>query len=237
MRILILTENLFNEQSFQDNLNRLNYEVFVSSSVLSQWRENHFLENLLNTFSIIIVSETIAQSEASKIIASVEEQETIFLRKIESSPTKQLEAKLKEQGFEGWLAQEASLAELREILFKYRQRIVASKPTVVSGENASFNVQVSDILKLNLRVIDEKILFALIQNGKKIVSREDLIQSVWQKEADHSSLSQISYRITRIKENIFKVFGLSSAIVTEWGKGYRLSDEFFEAFVKNDIQI
>lgn len=229
MGILIVTENIFNEQQLHQNLQRLNYEVFTSYEVLKNWRKYQTLGQWANLFSIIIVSETISTSESYQLIESVQNQEVVFLRKLDEEPSEVMAQELTTKGYNGWLSTTATLAELREMLFACRKVPAAIEP--LHREKPIHSISAWDLLRMNLSTIDEKILQSLMEHGTTTISREELIQEIWESEPNNSNLSQLSFRVGRLKQNIQDTFGVEAAIVTDWRKGYRLSQEFHDLFL------
>ena len=57
-RILIITTNILNEENFQNKLQRLHYEVFVSETVIDLFSDNSN-SKYLDLFPVIILSETL----------------------------------------------------------------------------------------------------------------------------------------------------------------------------------
>lgn len=231
LAILVLTENVSNEQQFHENLQRLNYEVFTSAQVLQQWRKTQKLEGWSELFSLLVISETISTEEADDIVRSISHDQMDFLRKVDTTPSEGSEQKLLEKGYGGWLMGTASLNQLRETLFAYRKKRWQSGTKNSTRPSFTSQMAVWDILKLNLSPVEEKMLRILMQHSTMTISRKDIIQEIWEDEPNNSNLSQLSYRIGSIKRKITHVFGLKEPIITDWRKGYRLSQEFCELFL------
>lgn len=235
MCILVLTENVFNEQPFYDNLQRLNYEVFTSFELLKYWRKYQNLATWLELFSVVIVSETISDATAEQLISSLNRLDVIFLRKLDQVPTETEAQELLAKGYSAWLSSQASLAEIREALFTYRERTSLASPSNNQIEHS--NIKIWDLLRMSLPTIDQKILRLLIKSGMQPVRREELIQEIWQTSPTNSNLSQLSFRIGRLKQNISEMFGIKQAIVTDWRVGYHLSQECYQLFTKADSPV
>ena len=65
-RILILTKNISVELYLQEQLQKLNYEVFVSVSMWERWRQTSRLEPFMETCQWIFLSETLSDAEAKE---------------------------------------------------------------------------------------------------------------------------------------------------------------------------
>lgn len=226
-RILLLTENIYIEADFQKRLQNLNYEVFLSGSLFDGWRKEKELCQLMDIFQIIIVSETIANNDAEALAAYFTEQPIVLIRKTEQLPTEQLEKKWDTAGFIGWINNDLPMEELREKMFQYRDTGLSRKLKQIQGSPEAA------IANLRLSNTEEKLLKILLENKSEVVSRRDISLSLWEVEPNPSILSQISYKIGQIKHKIEQSYGISSAIVTDWRKGYHLNPEFVQQIEGN----
>lgn len=225
MSILILTENVFNEQPFYNNLQRLNYEVFTSFELLKYWQKNKELSYLLDLFSIVIISETISLALANQIVKSLKKPELVFIRKLDQIPTETEAVELEAQGFNAWLSSNASLDDIRETLFAYREK---TRISITSTEESNHtNIKILSLISVSLTPTEQRILGILMKNGTQPVRREELVREIWHTMPTNSNLSQLSYRISHLKKVVSEMFGINEAIVTSWGLGYQLSQECY----------
>lgn len=66
-KVIILTRNIIIEQEFQNELQRLDYEVFVLKEFFDVDKPNYF-EDILSLFDIVIFSETLTNQEFNEIL-------------------------------------------------------------------------------------------------------------------------------------------------------------------------
>lgn len=235
-RVLILTENISNENQFSKNLQRLNYEVFVSTSLLEIWRKTRTLSEDSRMFPLLILSETISNGEAEEIVLSVENQGFTFIRKVEEPPKEQVEAEWKTMGIDSWVTSQTTLESLRENFIQYRAK--NSQETFQSeGAKDMQEIKANLFMLLRLAPIEEKIMTLLIDREGKLVSRDELVFEIWGTQATKSHLSQLSFRTGRIKKIIEDIYGIRSAILTDWNKGYRLDPYFYQQLTEQQLEV
>lgn len=224
--ILILTNNISNEKNFCGKIQQLNYEVFCSTLILNYWRENNSLGKWEDYFPIVMLSETVSDLEASELVKSVASKKTAVFRIVDTSVDEQKAEILKNEGFQEWITKNESFNELRELLFIYSAKQINQEKE--NKENKSPSISSWKLLKIKLSPVEERILDVLIEAKAATVSREDLVKTIWREDPNNSNLSQVSYRIKRIKHSIEEVFDIPDGVVTDWRKGYRLNDEFYQ---------
>ncbi|MGO3779225.1 MAG: helix-turn-helix domain-containing protein, partial [Enterococcus viikkiensis] len=79
-KVIILTRNIIIEQDFQNELQRLDYEVFVLKEFFAEDKPQYF-EEILSLFDIVIFSETLTNQEFTDILPIVLEKELHYLRR------------------------------------------------------------------------------------------------------------------------------------------------------------
>ncbi len=115
---------------------------------------------------------------------------------------------------------EVLMAKVRALL--RRSYDFAADTAVLQHKNVFLNINDLSLVygehKLELTKNEHKILITLIQNKKKIVSREKLMESLWQTDSfvDDNTLT---VNINRIR-NKLNTIGLSGFITTKVGSGY-----------------
>lgn len=230
-RILLLTENINLETKVQNRLQKLNYEIFLSASLLEKFRDQRPLRQLGDLFPIIIISETIANHEAEILANYFSSSVTVVIRKTEEPPSQQLENKWQAAGFVGWISNDLSMEQLREKLFQYRRTGLVEKSDLlkVAPEAVLDN--------LHLSAMEKELLQLLLDRKDEVVSRRDISLKIWKEEPNPSTLSQISYKIGRIKHKIRQTYDIPSAIVTDWRKGYHLDPDFIQQIEASRMSI
>ena len=79
------------------------------------------------------------------------------------------------------------------------------------------------------RKVFEKLLEAYPQSG--VLSRKELCEHLWQDGDTPSNMSQLSCLINKLKRK-FELHGIAGeTITTLWGRGYKLSSEFYERWL------
>lgn len=229
-RVLLLSENISIENHFYENLQRLNYEVFSSASLLEVVKKKTSLANFLNIFQIIIVSETISKADAKVIIENLEDFSGVILRKTDEVPLDKKEQEWQAEGFTGWVLNSYSLEALREKMAKYKE-LGKQQEDLQPQRNLSL-----ELLEMKLTPSERTILSTLMTYEAEIVPREILCEALWGEKANASRLSQLSFRIGKIKEKIANDLGVVNPIVTVWKKGYRLQGDFYQELDQNAIK-
>ncbi|MEO1769545.1 winged helix-turn-helix domain-containing protein [Candidatus Enterococcus ferrettii] len=233
VQIMILTENIANETYFYEKLQRLNHEAFVSCSVLNSWRSGQKIDSWIKNFSLLVISETIADNDALKLLDTVKKHDIFLLRKLDEYPLKEEKSDLELQGFYHWIFSQASLTELRESLFFLRELDQTSLGQHLAHDDAYLQNTLT-IFREKLPPINRQIFLALEKQNGQVISREQLSTQIWG-YCNRSSLSQLSSRMKTIKQTIFEEFSYDHAICTEWKNGYSFSNSFYQEVIKKVI--
>lgn len=226
VRVLLLTENVYIEGDFQRKLEKLNYEVLTSTSILQNLEDERFLKSLLNIFQIVIVSESVSNLESAEIIKSIDNQEVAILRKMEELPSDKKQSELIASGFSGWISSEAGLEDMRETLIQYKN-ILNQQKEEASDEARQKRIDLN-LLRVKLTPLERTLLTILMENGTNIVSRNDLVKILWGDEINQSHLSQLSFKVGKIRTKIQDTFGFYNGVMTVWKYGYRLNPDFYQ---------
>ncbi|MGG5371637.1 winged helix-turn-helix domain-containing protein [Enterococcus sp. AZ196] len=226
MKILLLTNNLLNEAIFIKKIQILDHEVFVSQSLLKTKNWAELLEISLY-FDGIIFSETVSNIEMKNVLHNLKQLELPIIRKLISNDTLIKEENKREcmmdKYFEFHI--ESSLIDLRELL----SGLPFQEKKSVSTERDK--LRFSD---LRLSSKEKKVLLMLHYSDEKILSRKELVNSIWEVEENESTLSQLSSIIKRIRRKILESGVSSSAITTLWGRGYLLEYELYDHIIFPD---
>lgn len=178
-------------------------------------------------FDGIIFSETVSNIEMKNVLHNLKQLELPIIRKLISNDTLIKEENKREcmmdKYFEFHI--ESSLIDLRELL----SGLPFQEKKSVSTERDK--LRFSD---LRLSSKEKKVLLMLHYSDEKILSRKELVNSIWEVEENESTLSQLSSIIKRIRRKILESGVSSSAITTLWGRGYLLEYELYDHIIFPD---
>lgn len=215
-KVIILTRNIIIEQDFQNELQRLDYEVFVLKEFYDVDRPQYF-EDILSLFDIVIFSETLTNQEFTEILPIVVEKELHYLRRTDE-PVPTIDDN-------HCLSIDCSLTELREFLLMSDTR-EGQADLIAKGLMRQSEMKKQDLVLLysSLNNIEKKIINALAEGGGKIISRDELCNKVWNNDVSKSRLVQMSTAVGNIRKKIAHAHIDNVRIITYWGNGYRLHD-------------
>ncbi|MDT2828548.1 helix-turn-helix domain-containing protein [Enterococcus viikkiensis] len=215
-KVIILTRNIIIEQDFQNELQRLDYEVFVLKEFFAEDKPQYF-EEILSLFDIVIFSETLTNQEFTDILPIVLEKELHYLRRTDE-PVPNIDDN-------HCLSIECTLTELREFLLLGDKRQGQSE-TISKGLVRQSEQKKQDLVLFysSLNNIEKKIISALAEGAGKIISRDELCNKVWNHEVSKSRLVQMSTAVGNIRKKIAHAHIDNVRIITYWGNGYRLHD-------------
>ncbi|MBO0454267.1 winged helix-turn-helix domain-containing protein [Candidatus Enterococcus murrayae] len=179
---------------------------------------------LLDTFQIVLLSETIPNRETEELLERTSPSNVIVLQIVEKIPEEEELLKKQEQGINYFLPKHASLEEVRELLSFEGIGDFVTQSKHSSSECVSITDKEVFLSKLSLTPQEQKLLQELIRVKGKVLSRKELCQQIWNKELTNSTQSQLSFLIKKIKRKIEDANLDSSCIKTLWGKGYSFDD-------------
>lgn len=138
--ILILTKNLLAEQSFQNVLQSLNYEVFCSVELLKCLENKEKALQISQGFQAIVFSEVLTDQEIQKALTHVNIESSLLIRKCFNEPSSSEKEELVEMGINMWIYREQNIDILRELLSielnkftrKKKKRVLFYRKTVNS---------------------------------------------------------------------------------------------------------
>ncbi|EOH93044.1 winged helix-turn-helix domain-containing protein [Enterococcus pallens] len=213
MNVLILTKCIPVEEEFVKRLHMLGYEVFCSCALLSSLKNKISSDNITKYFQIIIISETVSDTEVESLLKRREFPSSILYRK--SSSLTQVPQNMERQ-IQDIIITNEELESLRE---KLSQR---NRNDAVSKLSDSSSLSKSDLESFIPFSKKEKMVFEILRDADgDIVSREEICGKIWS-EVTHSNLAQISSIIKRIKIKFVDLGMDEDSVQTFWGKGYRL---------------
>lgn len=225
-RILLLTENILVDESFQKKLQILNLEVFTSATFIKEIEDDRVPAYMLNYFQIAILSETIAEAKADRIAAILKKANIDVVRKFDQFPCEELELKYINKWQQNWLNNGATIEDIRER--------ISSSPLEHSSTDVLRIKEKAQQQNIHLTKRERKLLERLSLAEGQTVSREDLCHYIWEdKQVTQSRLSALSAIVQGIsKKN--QQLGIQRSIHTFWGRGYSYDKEFIKLLKKGD---
>ncbi|MGM0113142.1 helix-turn-helix domain-containing protein [Enterococcus sp. DIV0187] len=225
-RILILTKNLSVESHLQEQLQKLNYEVFTTTSIRDIWVHSQRMDNLVKSFRWIFLSETITEEEAKAFAQQFQFNVDCLVRIVGEEPSEESVSEWNTWHISDWILTNTTLERLREklthkaLLYQValtdgKQRTpVYEKELVLEQKKRTFPLYFSDV---HFTKLEKKIICRLMAATNQTLSREQLCHG-WSSNNINSKLSQLSSAITKIKKKVMDAYGIEDAIRTMWGK-------------------
>lgn len=209
-KIVVLTNNVYAEQSFQDKLLVLSHEVYCSKCLLEE-----LPSELITYFDILLFSETIPDQDVSKLLTGIKDQNIVVVRKSVERLSTEEKADWVEQGIAGWLDYTVTIEKLRESL----DEIIRANPTPLTKTAAKSTVS----RKIKFSKIEYRIICTLLEQEDFFMTRPDLCWHLWNEQPSNSRLVQLSTMVNNIRRKLRLEGVEADAIKTLWNKGYQLS--------------
>lgn len=146
-RILVLTKNILVEQTFQQQLQYLNYEVFCTNCF--EETVEHEL-TFFNYFDAIVLSETLSQNDCLRLLGSLSSLEKPIYRRSQSMCNKREAEIWQERGIIRWLGLKDSLEEIREKIDTVDQSFAEVTAELLDDQVKRFALQKRATLFKNL---------------------------------------------------------------------------------------
>lgn len=211
MSILLLTNSLPAEREFVEQLNFLGYEVYSSTKLIQTLSKQMRPDQIEKHFEIIIFSETLPDIVLTEICQNSNSLPPQVFRR--TYQQEQVESKETEE-VNGitirYLPIQLPLEALREELIPRKQLLKGQK----------WNT--SSLMKLNLSVQEQKVLFFLMDNKGNPVSREKCCIELWGSPTTSSQFARLSYIVKSIKDKIDMLGIQNMRLETVWGRGYKI---------------
>ncbi len=233
--ILVLTKNVLVEQRLQEQLQRLNYEVYCSADFLNQLLMGIEVDPIFDIHQTIILSETVANQEIQQILDTLLKQDRVVLRKFGGDPTDKEKEQLRSLGIHDYLIDGDSLDQLREQLAEKLAKFENNQPRTVLIHQMPGKKDLKD-LRIKFSKMEKKTLQRLIEAKGESVSRQDMCTALWDDEPNNSHLSQLSLLIKRVKHKLELEGFEDEAIETIWGYGYRLSPKVAQKIKNSEMK-
>jgi len=224
-KILIITKNPLAEQELQLSLQKINDEVFCTSSLLEQ---ADFHPEVIGYFSIAILSDTISSLELSKYLASLKQRGLLLLRKGSKDQLKETDFDWMVSQIDEWYTEETSMEEFIEKIAGMKEQIGELKSDV----NKIYSKFISKLTKN-----ERKVLYFLYKSKGAQLSREDLCAEIWGSGMNTSNVCQLSFLVSCIREKMIHVGLDENELKTLWGRGYQLGDTLVTLLDKNEFSL
>lgn len=233
------------ERQLQEQLQRLDHEVFVSKYLFEESQYQFLTGKLINFFHLILISETVTDGELLRILPILKQQRKIVFRKSEIELDKVDQEYWIDQGIQGWISCDTKIERLREQLSKIIENDFLEQKNVIAREKGGLTmlqfrqppIQKMKEIKLSdckFANNEKRLLGVLINKRNELCSREEICKVLWESEPTNSKLAQLSSLIKKMKRRFKNLEIYEEMIQTKWGKGYMLTDSFFEYFIDDD---
>lgn len=235
-RILILTKNISVDTHLQKQLQKLNYEVLISVSLWDHWDHSRKLDNFIQAFQLIFLSETISNEEAKEFGKQL--RNDCLIRIVGEVPSESTLAEWSNWYISDWIMTNASLERLREKLI-YKHQVLQNE--FINDHLGNYPMEQRKLIvpiyfsDIHFTKLEKEIIHRLIK-AKNLSLRRDALCQGWRSKNQNSKFSQLSSAVTRIRKKVVEVYGIEEAIRTLWGEGYQLSKYFYHCLVKGEFQ-
>lgn len=234
--ILLLTKSLISEQALEQQLQQLDFEVYATKCVMESALYGNDDLSLLHNFEIILVSETISNSELSRLLPVIKDTGAVIVRKTDSILSEEEKTDWKNQGVIGWIRTKTSLEELRESLDDVMPaRSTMNRTSNIIAMKRTKEKRTFDTLALTHK--ERMLLTLLFQANRSTISREELSLKLWNQESCNSTMTQLSTLVHRVKIKLADQGIYGDIVQTVWGVGYKLVDDFYQQVTLDDEYI
>lgn len=233
-QVLLLSKNLFTDHPLEFKLNKLNYEVFLSTSLLEQLQYGTAGIGILGHFQFVIIGKTVDNKELRILIDRLARYSFTFLREVEVEPDHDKQEFLTELGFHGYLNENESIEEIRERMVLAQEAQGDRKDSQLSNDSTEPIFPVRKAMEnyllpqASLSKTEKRVLNLLLEAKGKAISREELCQKLWTLGPTTSNKNQLSYLISKIKKKLPQTDFYDKTIMTIWGEGYKIMPSFYE---------
>lgn len=241
--VLILTQNSLAEEPIVSKLQRMNCEILCSTDMLYRLRKGS-VPPFLSYFQWVILSESLCHSEVEQILSMIKNFPLLVLRIVENSPTEEEQSYWQERGISEWLTKETNYEALREkmnALTTQLEQELAAGNQILTFPHMGESVEQNDLKRLlkSFSKTEKKVFESLIDAYPKsgVLSRRELCDQLWSEGDTPSNMSQLSCLINKLKRKLDQHGFTGEAITTLWGRGYKLSDEFYEYWLQGSQQL
>lgn len=217
MKILLVEDDKDISSNLKYLLEREKYNIEIAS--LYQEAKTKIYNN---TYDFYILDLSLPDGNGyqlyTKFIKDLEKP-TIFLTAKDEEETI---VKCLEEGAEDYITKPFSFKELivriKKIIARYK------KNEIIKIKDITFDINKMEVYKdnekINLTSLEFKILALLISQTNKVVSRDTIIENIWEWTGNDVNDNTVTVYLKRIREKLN-----SDIIITVKGIGYRIDDE------------
>lgn len=213
MKILLVEDNRAITKGLIYALNQNNYDV---NSAFTLKEASTFLES--NKYDLVILDVSLPDGNGFDFYKSnIKNIKTIFLtaRDSEDDIVTGLD-----MGAEDYITKPFSTKELLARI----KRILKVDKTIIKVKDITFDMEKYEVLKndqvINLSSLEIKILYLLFSNLNKVVTRQSILEHIWEWTGNDVYDNTITVYMKRIREKLD-----SDIIKTLKGIGYRIDNE------------
>lgn len=238
--VLILTKNVLSEDPLIQQLHYLNYEVLCSADLIQPLQQGR-MSPVISYFQLVIISETVSNSEAEQLLPTLKRYALAVVRVGEAVPASE-QAVWQEQGLHYWITKRPTVQELREGMLEAlrsleEQRITGSQilDFPINTESSKAFGPLRNVYKSFSKTekkVFERLLWAQSHGG--VISRQELCEYLWEDGQTSSNMSQLSCLINKIKVKFDQAGHSHEIITTLWGRGYKLNEEFYQRWLTEE---
>ncbi|MBO1305737.1 winged helix-turn-helix domain-containing protein [Enterococcus sp. 669A] len=231
---LILTMNILTEEELVKKLQRMNYETLCSSDVLKRLK-SPTIGAFLGYFHLVLLSENLSNSEVEEILSLLNRYPMLVVRITEDYPSEEEQSYWKELGLADWLVRQDGFEDTRERLSVLRKQL-PQESQILAFPTESLTTVPTNFEKLfkSFSKTEKKVFEYLLKAypEQEVSSRQDMCNHLWSDGSTSSNMSQLSCLINKLKRKC-KQHGITGDMIsTYWGRGYRLSDDFYQQWVQ-----
>ncbi|MHC5375421.1 helix-turn-helix domain-containing protein [Enterococcus sp. LJL120] len=224
--VIVLTKNSLGEDLLKITLEKLGYEVFCSEQVVHKLLQGEG-KIYLSLFYNVIFSESLSNHEVQQLLEFSKDRDVNFIRLDSEDISDERWRSWRELGLKQWLPNDVSLPQLREKLSDNYLSFSDLKKSSLTVDKEKSKEAVKKLLK-NLSPKEAGLFEILYKAQGEVILRVDVCEQLWKRGANHSTLTQLSQLIQRIRKKM-EHFGVDGSLLeTHWRSGYSLSQEFFE---------
>lgn len=219
MRILIVEDEIDILLALQKGLKNEGYAVDIISN------GDKALELLsFNTYDLVVLDINLPGLDGFSVLQELREnnEET---RVIIVSANREIEDRIRglDLGANDYLVKPFDFLELKARIRALLRRNFISKPTVINEGELSIDISSHKVTynneEINLTLKEYSILKYLVENKGKVISSEELIEHIWDENADPFTTS-IRVHIYSLRKKLLAVSGDKNIIKTIKSAGY-----------------
>lgn len=226
-QILLLTKNTLNEQTIEKRVLQLGHEVFISSSMIEQCLLDKLSSNFIEMFQIVILSETISNSETKELLNRLKHYSIKIFRKTDEQFEENQLQDWEEHGIHGWISVNSEMEVLREQM-SFKTKIINSEIVILPVTRKKVPLS-----SLSLSAGEMKLFLILYEQHKTILPRKEISSRLWGRDLSNSTMSQLSVMVRSLRTKLSKQNIEGPIIETCWGKGYLLEESVYDQISVN----